>query len=209
MVNVNNVLRKPKFMEEGESIKNTSELRSVFEFDCLHYIDLYVPVLQVKYFTNNFSYFKKELNLDADDEQIFDLINCQAYIVVDPKNNQKYKEGEIIKSSEYSGLILSNSNEVIDALCGGEAIKYLVNKYSNDENRRYLNFLLIEKLPIYYVSPKYPEINLFDYYETIIYRNIRLPKLDETGAPELIKINEKRLLQRKVNELIKLLLNEW
>ena len=71
-----------------------------------------------------------------------------------------------------------------------------------------LNFLIMESLPIYYVIPKYPNYNLLEYYDNIIYRNNRIPKLIELKAPEPIKIFEEKGFQNKINELINLLLSK-
>jgi DNA-directed RNA polymerase beta' subunit len=38
-------------------------------------------------------------------------------------------------------------------------------------------------------------------YRSLIYRNLRLTKQYELNAPELIKINEQRLIQELVDEL--------
>lgn len=205
MINVNNVLRRSSNFQLGISIKDTSDLKFIFESSGMHYIELYVPVVQIKYLQDNLNLFLDTFNLE--EKKLKALINCEAYIVVNPKENTEFKKGDVIKKSTYINLINESGIGVIDALSGGEAIKYLIDEYATDENRRFLNFLLMDRLPIYYVSPKYPDINLLEYYNSITVCNRRIPKLIEKKAPELILIHEKMVLQKNFNELISVLLD--
>lgn len=169
MVNLNNVLSKSSNFELGESIIDRDQLKSIFEYMDIHYIDLCVPVVQIKYFENNRVYFAEVFDCDVDD--LIDLINFNIYIVVNSKKIKRFSEGQILERTLYFKIINELVNDAIEALSGGEAIQYLINKYAKDENKRYLNLLLIDKLSIYYVCPKYPDVNLIEYYDYIIHRN--------------------------------------
>lgn len=205
MINVNNVLKRSSNFQLGISIKDSIDLKFIFESSGMHYIELYVPVVQIKYLQDNLKFFLDVFNLEED--KLRTLINCESYIVVNPKENNEFKKGDVIKKSTYINLINESGIGVVDALSGGEAIKYLIDECATDENRRFLNFLLMDILPIYYVSPKYPNVNLLEYYDAITVCNQRIPKLIEKKAPELILIHEKMMLQKKFNELINVLLD--
>ena len=205
MINVNNVLRRSSNIQSGLSIKETRDLEYLFKVNAMHYIELNVPVVQMKYFQDNINYFQDIFEIEKD--KLKALIDFEAYIVINPKENNEFKKGDVIEKPVYIKLLNEQGIGIIDALSGGEAIKYLINQYATDENRRFLNFLILNILPIYYVCPKYPDINLLEYYNSIAVCNKRIPKLIEKNAPELIIIHEKKLLQRKFNELLNVLLD--
>jgi len=206
MVSLDNLLGKTTDFQLGISINDSSDLKFIFESNRIHYIELCIPVVQIKYFNDNLNFFQDAFSLEKD--VLIDLVNYEAYFVVNPDKNNKNKKGEIIKKDTYISSLFKPDVVKVDVLTGGEAIKYLINECANETNKRFLNFLIMESLPIYYVIPKYPNSNLLEYYDNIIYRNNRIPKLIELKAPEPIKIFEEKGFQNKINELINLLLSK-
>ena len=161
-------------------IENLEQLDEIYGKSDGHVISLYKEVINTKILKNYLDKF------GFSEANILDLVYCKCYLVID-------NDVKIIKSNELSNYLKKLDNKPL-ALFGVAAVKYLINQMACEEIKKTLATIFVSE---FNVTTKFS----LEIYRSLIYRSLRLTKQYELNAPELIKINEQRLIQELVDEL--------
>jgi hypothetical protein len=162
-------------------IENLEQLDEIYGKSDGYVISLYKEVINTKILKNYLDKFE-----GLSEANILDLVYCKCYLVID-------NDVKIIKSNELSNYLEKLDNKPL-CLFGVNAVKYLINQMACEEIKKTLATIFVSE---FNVTTKFS----LEIYRSLIYRNLRLTKQYELNAPELIKINEQRLIQELVDEL--------
>ena len=167
------------------------------------HIPLLMPVLNINYLYGSKPILPKIIGMPRED--IAKVVYFSHYLVLE-SDNPAYAVGEVISQSE---KIEAEKYNVVCEL-GAEAIK----KYMRSKGMETKNIILhnIPVLPYCFrYETFYCEHNKTDVikpmglnrpYECVLNRNLRLQKILELNAPDIIVRNESRMLQENVDSLI-------
>ena len=161
------------------NIKNEKELHEVYGKEN-NYINLFIPTVNVLLLLENLDKIKKYSK-----QQLLSLTYYYNHLLIGETD-------KLINDLEYNIYTLSNKKNL---LSGGSAIKYIIEKNLVGNNAQHLRNIIIEDV---YISTNNKLIN----YDNLINRNERISKLVELCAPELIVRNEKRSLQKLIDEIV-------
>lgn len=162
-------------------IENLDQLAEIYGKSDGYVISLYKEVINTKILKNYLDKFE-----GFSEANILDLVYCKCYLVID-------NDVKIIKSNELSNYLKKLDNKPL-ALFGVDAVKYLINQMACEEIKKTLATIFVSE---FNVTTKFS----LEIYRSLINRNLRLAKQYELNAPELIKINEQRLIQELADEL--------
>ena len=158
------------------------------------HIELPIPIINVQYLCGRRPILAGIIGMTQNETE--QIVHYAKYVNIN-KNSSDFKH--IVGYKEYCQL--QNKN---DYRTGAEAIELLIDKTSELRPKIILHNLPVIPLSMRYVKegeifhPMY--INYM--YERIINRISRLSKLTELTAPEIILLNESRMLQEYVDQLI-------
>ncbi len=196
--------------EKGDPIDGSlldPAIFGTYDEDLLHmgHIELVEPVININYLYGTRPYLVRMLHMEA--KNIYGLIHGLRYVVIE--DYEELPKGTILSCSRYDQW--KNNIENLKALSGVDAIIYLLNENKvgqADIDRIVLNYLPVVPIQTRFVksgceNANAIKSNMLGYlYERVINRNNRLRRLLELEAPQVILINEKRMLQESVNDLI-------
>lgn len=173
------------------------------------HIRLAAPVVNIQYYKGRKPVLSGLLKLSMDDLE--NIIYHGNFIITDSGNTDLYYK-QILSYDEYLEKSLKY-NHGFKAFTGAEAIEILLNK-ENVRNRKYMIFHTIPVLPIkmrylcseikkdLIIMRNYQPSSVNYLYERLLVNNERAFRLMKENVPEIMMINEKRMLQEKVDSLI-------
>ncbi len=141
--------------------------------------------------------------LDMEKDELVSVVQYAKYIVLNP-GKTKYFCKQILPEEEY-GKAMEQNKESFEVGMGAEAIQKLLED-KPDLKKMLLDVILVippRLRPLSYCSSNSSSVigALNNHYRSLINRNSRLKTLLELSAPNVIIRNEKRLLQKAVDNL--------
>lgn len=187
------------------------------------HIELPIPVVNVQYLYGKKPVLPDMLRMDR--RELSDIIRNISYVVIDPgtENGLTYKQ---ILSFEELEKLKHESEKSGDAviLSGGEAVERLLEKEGCTET----DGIILRTIPVIPIDLRYKKCSpksseekdcchsnsssddntcIYCYqieqlYRRVLWRACRMKRLLLLKLPEIIRVNESRLLQEMVNDLI-------
>ena len=181
------------------------------------HVELASPVAHIWYFRGVPSRISTILNMSP--KQVEQVIYYAAFVVLDPGETQFYKK-QVIKDDEYREALEQYGPNAFKVGMGAEAFKILLREIDLEAESAELKEIVanstgnkqqkaakrLDIVEAFRTSGNRPEwiatSDLNDLYRRVINRNNRLKKMMESGAPDIVVRNEKRMLQEAVDALI-------
>ena len=169
------------------------------------HLQLPVPIVNIQYFFGTRPVLPRLLGIPRRDLEY--IVYYSSYVVVDPGDSDAvYKQ--IIPIDDAPVFLQSHPGAILKT--GAEALSYLFEK----EDVKEKDYIVLHMLPVIPVSLRYGKITCKDHkeswapysieflYDRMIFQKNRLIKLTDLKAPDVILLNEKRVLQEYVDTLI-------
>lgn len=196
----------PMAYEADDFLRGTAMDTTIFgtvSDDCMKmgHIELPLPVANIQYIRGAKPVMARLLGLPLRDLE--EVIHFSTYIVVDPGTTDlEYKS--LLSMKDYAAGKEKYKDATI--MIGAEAIEAIMKK-ENIPDREYMILHCIPVLPFCMRFAKgeegqYYERPIHEVYNKIVGRVNRIQRLENLNAPAIILMNERRMLQEYVDNLI-------
>lgn len=200
----------PSPYDEGDPVHGSMNDPKIFgelgtKEPLMGHIELPIPIVNIQYLFGSNPVLPRIIGIARKD--IEKIVYYGAYVVTEPDGiGSTYKQ--ILEEKEYKGFLMEHPETI--CMTGAKAIEEILKK----EKAREREHIILHCLPVMPLSLRYVEVKcknkgtvwrafpLEHLYDRVINRANRLAKLSEMGAPEIIIINECRMLQEYVDALI-------
>lgn len=196
--------------EDGDPVEGSlvdTKIFGTYDDDNLNmgHIELVQPIVNVNFLCGTRPLLPRLLQMDIQD--LKKIVSGAHYVVIN--DCEDLKSGTILSATNYTVEV--SKREGLKACTGAEAIQYLLNKAK--VSPRTIEFIILKNIPVVPIHARYYKVegceenairanSLNWLYERVINRNSRLARLLELEAPEIIIVNERRMMQEAVDDLI-------